>query len=282
MAVNFYNRKIIKTGSHLELYEHEKPISYGHTCKVKGGRKQGQSGGAARSKEYRERRNKQAKIDLIRLINTNFSGKRYDTIKFITLTFRDNSISDLTDTKLANKELKKYLRKLRDHYDKLRYISVIEFQDRNNRGAIHFHIVADFPVVPVTKEKAVEWINTGKLPNNYKIKNNHYDWWGNGAVTVKAIKEANQYKETSTTINTNNIGDYVARYMAKDLDDPRLQGVKAYSRSKGLKEPLVLYNERAEQALEELENKNVVYANSYIDKYHNSQVIYKKYNSFKK
>ncbi|WP_318506525.1 hypothetical protein [Bacillus sp. T3] len=281
MASKFYNKKAIITGSHIEFYNHEKPISYGHTCKVKGGRKLGKSGITPRSKEYRDRRNKEARNDLIRLININFSGQNYDPIKFITLTFRDGSIPDLTDTKRANKELKKYLRKLRNHYNKLKYISVIEFQDENNRGAIHFHLIAKFPVVPVSREKAIEWINEGKLSNDYNIKNNHYEWWGNGSVTIKAIKEAKKYKETSTSISTSNIGQYVAAYMTKNLDDQRLQGVKAYSPSQGLKKPVVLYEEEAEKAIEGLEKENVVYANSYIDKYHNTQVNYTKFHSLK-
>lgn len=80
-----------------------------------------------------------------------------------------------------------------------------------------------------------------------------------------------------TNRHTNNIGQYVAAYMSKNLDDPRLQRIKAYSRSQGLKEPKVLYGEAAEQAVKDLKKENVVFSSSYTDKYHNSEVKYKKF-----
>lgn len=76
MSTKFFKKKAIISGNQVELYEYEHAVSYGHSCKIKGGRKPGQSGNSKRSKEYRERRNKKAKNDLIRLINTNFTDKK--------------------------------------------------------------------------------------------------------------------------------------------------------------------------------------------------------------
>lgn len=195
-------------------------------------------GSSQRSAEYRKRTTHRAKADLIRLINTNFTstGKTRDSYKFITLTFRDGSIPDLTDVKRAYAEFKKYARKLREVSRKqgreFKYIAVVEFQDENNRGAVHFHVIADVPVIPVTREIAEEWKREGKLPHDYNVKINHYDMWGHGSVTVKAIREAHQKRETSKVIETEDIGEYVAGYMVKDFGDPSFKEIKHIPRVK--------------------------------------------------
>ncbi|MBE9913680.1 hypothetical protein G8C92_06500 [Paenibacillus donghaensis] len=285
----FYRKKAIISGNQVELLEHEFPVVFGFTGK-QGGRKAGTSGSSQRSAEYRKRATNKSKADLIRLVNTNFTsagmGRTKDSYKFITLTFRDGSIPDLTDVKRAYTEFKKYARKLREASRKqgreFKYIAVVEFQDENNRGAVHFHVIADIPVIPVTREIAEEWKRQGKLPHDYKVKINHYDIWGHGSVTVKAIRESNQKQETSTVIETADIGEYVAGYMVKDFGDPRLQGNKAYSPSQGLKKPRVVHDYEAEQAVEGLGKENVVREGSYPDTYHNTTVKYVKFNKRKK
>lgn len=283
----FYRKKAIISGSMVELREYEFPVIHGFAGKP-GGRKTGTSGSSQRSAEYRKRTTNKAKADLIRLINTNFTGtgKALESYKFITLTFRDGSIPDLTDVTRAYTEFKKYARKLRQVCRKqgreFKYIAVVEFQDENNRGAVHFHVIADIPLIPVTREIAEEWGREGKLPYDYKVKINHYDMWGHGSVTVKAIRESNHKQETSTLIEIDDIGEYVARYMVKDFGDHRLRGNKAYSPSQGLKKPRVVHDEEAEQAVKGLGKENVVRAGSYPDTYHNTIVKYVKYNKRKK
>lgn len=282
----FYRKKAIISGDTIEVHEHENPVVYGFTGKG-GGRKAGVSGSRQRSCEYRKRATNKAKFDLVRLINANFSengkGSTWDSYKFITLTFRDGSIPDLRDVKRAYIEFKKYARKLREVCKKqgkdFKYITVVEFQDETNREAVHFHAIMDIPVIPVTRETAEEWKREGKLPQDYKVKDNHYDMWGHGSVTVKAIRKSNQKWETNTAIETGDIGEYVARYMVKDFGDPRLQGNKAYSPSQGLKKPQVVYDLEAEQAVNGLGKENVVREGSYSNTYRNTEV---KYTKFKK
>lgn len=287
---NFYRTKTIQAGNQIEYYEHEHPVAYGFAVKGKGGRKSGSLGGKERSKEYRKRTTNKAKNELIRLINANFTeirkGTNFDYYKFITLTFREGAIPDITDVKRANIELKKFFRKLREICKttgrELKYVCVIEFQDQNKRGAVHYHFICDIPVIPVTKEKAEQWVQDRKLPPDYNSKLNLYDLWGHGAVTIKAIMSSNRERETGTMIETPNIGQYVAAYMVKDICDMRLMGMKSYLTSQGLKRPKVLYNEAAEKIIEGLGKENVVYASCYPDKHHNSPVHYTKFNLLKK
>lgn len=271
----------------VELREYEFPVIHGFTGK-RGGRKAGTSGSSQRSAEYRKRSTNKAKTDLIRMINTNFTstGKTKASYKFITLTFRNGSIPNLTDVKQAYTEFKKYARKLREvcrkQGRKLKYIAVVEFQDENSRGAVHFHVIADVPVIPVTREIAEIWKCEGKLPHDYKAKINHYDMWEHGSVTVKAIRESDHKQEISAVIETGDIGEYVAGYMVKDFGDPRLQGNKAYSPSQGLEKPRVVHDYEAERAIKGLGKENVVHAGSYPDTYHNTMVKYVKFNKRKK
>ncbi|GIP35956.1 hypothetical protein [Paenibacillus sp. J2TS4] len=284
----FYRKKAIISGNQIELHEHENPVVYGFTGK-RGGRTAGVSGSSPRSGEYRKRVTNKAKYDLIRLVNVNFTsagmGRTGDSYKFITLTFREGSISNVTDVKQAYIEFKKYARKLREVCRKqgreFKYITVVEFQDKNKRGAVHFHAIMDIPVIPVTREVAEEWKREGKLPHDYNVKTNHYDMWGHGSVTVKAIKESNHKKETSKVIETLDVGEYVARYMVKDFGDPRLQGNKVYSPSQGLKKPQVVYDTEAEQAVEGLGKENMVRGGSYTNTHHNNTVKYVKFNKLK-
>lgn len=52
-----------------------------------------------------------------------------------------------------------------------------------------------------------------------------FDIWGNGWVYINKIK------------HVDNIGAYVIKYMTKDSNDKRLQGLKAYNCSQGLERP---------------------------------------------
>lgn len=281
----FYKKKAIVSGNQIEYREYEFPIVYRLESNQQGGRKAGLPGHSERSTEYRKRSGNKAKYDLMRLINTNFTRSKMrrasDSYKFITLTFRDEAIPDLTDVKMANIELKKYVRKLRGICKKegreIKYVAVVEFQDENGRGAVHFHMIADIPVIPVTRELAEKWKREGVLPQEYNVKINHYDLWGLGSVTVKAIIESEKYGETSSKIETTDIGQYVAGYMVKDFGDWRLKGNKAYSPSHGLIKPEVVYDTEADQAIEGLGKENVVCEDSYPDTYHNTSIHYVKF-----
>ena len=89
----------------------------------------------------------------------------------------------------------------------MKYLAVIEFLDKNGRGAVHYHMVCNLPYVPQKELAAL---------------------WGKGFIYVTAIDQVD------------NVGAYVTAYMTQDMDDKRLQGLKAYNCSQGLTRPKVL------------------------------------------
>ena len=195
------------------------------------------------------RTQKRRKETLRRLICTNFNK---NDSKFITLTFRDN----IRDVKVANKEFKKFIQRLnyfiqkKDLEFKLKYVSVIEFQDKNRNGVVHYHIICNIPYIP---KKFIA------------------DTWGQGFIKINRID------------NVDNLGAYVTKYMNKDIDDDRLMGLKAYNCSKGLKRPIEVKNWCNCKKVEELkkifniDTKKPVYSAKYTGK-EVGQVIYKQFN----
>lgn len=143
----------------------------------------------------RKRRNK-----IRQLICANFESSS----KFVTLTFNNSMDFDIKDVKACNKAYHEFCKRLRYKYPELKYVTVVEFQDRNDRGAVHYHMICNLP-----------WISKQELS----------DIWGNGFVKINAIDKVD------------NVGAYVVKYMNKDIDDIRLQGLKAYNCSKGLNQP---------------------------------------------
>ena len=149
--------------------------------------------------EENYKQTQQARRDQVRRLVTN-NFTLHD--KFVTLTFKDC----ITDIKLANAEFKKFVLRMRRRYPEFQYVAVIEFM--KNDGRIHYHMVCNLPYIP-----------------NPELR----ELWANGFVTINDIY----------TKQCDNIGAYVTKYMHKDLDDPRLKGLQAYNRSRGLVEPSV-------------------------------------------
>ena len=92
-----------------------------------------------------------------------------------------------------------------ERYPDLQYVAVIEFQDKNGRGAVHYHMVCNLPYIRNTELQQI---------------------WGNGFIKVNRID------------HVDNVGAYVIKYMVLDMDDKRLCGEQAYLRSRGLVEPV--------------------------------------------
>ena len=160
--------------------------------------------------------------------------------RFITLTFEDN----ITDVKWANKEFKKYMQRMRYRYGKdFKYANVIQFQ---KRGAVHYHMMSDLPYIP---QKELEKI------------------WGHGFVGINKIT------------HVDNVGAYMIKYMAEDMNDTRLMGEKSYMTSKNLDRPIEFVGDKAEEIIRmyDLENKKTVYNSSYTTE-HLGNASYKQYN----
>lgn len=184
---------------------------------------------------------RRARNELRRLILANFDNNS----KFVTLTFRDASVSDVTNVRECNKAFELFIKRLRKKYGNFRYVKVIEFQDANGRGAVHYHMMSDLP-----------YIDSEKLA---KI-------WKHGFIGINRID------------HVDNVGAYVMKYMVKDFADQRLAGEKAYTSSKNLARPVTLYGHDAAEIIEKyLAQKKEVFANSYESEYQ-GQISYKEYN----
>lgn len=111
------------------------------------------------------------------LINYNF-GNSSNELAF-TITYADN----MKDTKQLYKDFDKFMKKIKYKYKDVDYINVVEPQ---GRGAWHCHVLLKF--------------------NDYKkiyIPNKEIaEYWGNGFVKVKAIKQ-----------NVDNLGAYLSAYL---------------------------------------------------------------------
>lgn len=166
--------------------------------------------------------------------------------KFLTLTFGKVDF-DICDVKACNNYFKKFIQRLRYRYPELEYVSVVEFQ---KRGAVHFHMICNLPFV---KKKELQEI------------------WGAGFIKINAIDKVD------------NVGAYVIKYMCKDTEDKRLQGLKAYNCSKGLKRPAELCTWRAEDSEawrelhERLERESPSYAATY-ESENAGKIEYRQYN----
>jgi len=163
--------------------------------------------------EIRDRVLKRARRKIADLVNSNAhawfdkSGFIYKPI-FLTLTFKEN----ITDIEKANYEFTKFIQRF--NYEitgqkggYLKYVAVIEFQ---KRGAIHYHVMI---------------FNLPFIKNIYdKLK----IIWPAGFFNISPIDKVRD------------VGFYLAKYMHKELHDPRLKKHKCYFTSKDLKQPKII------------------------------------------
>lgn len=168
---------------------------------------------AKRKEEYKRRSAIMAINNIKRIVDCNFSSKRS---KFITFTFNDENDFDIKDLSQTHKEFKKFIQRFRRFYPKLKYVAVAEFQDKNGRGAVHYHMICNIPYTP--KEKIAEI-------------------WSYGFIKIRDIKQVHS------------VGAYLAKYMSKNTNDPRYGKNKKVLRSKYLNKPGVLYGKKAHEFL---------------------------------
>lgn len=138
-----YNRRLIRSGNVVELYEYEMPVLRGGTFSRKG-----RANAPFTSDETKlDNRNKtaaRARRHVRRIINANPQLN-----KFLTLTYAEN----MTDIDRARKELDNFFKRLKRQFPRFAYVCVIEFQ---KRGAVHFHLLCNLPFVDV-KALAEVW-----------------------------------------------------------------------------------------------------------------------------
>lgn len=197
--------------------------------------------GKQKSEEKRIDNIYRAKATLRDLINCNVNqGKNADI--FLTLTYKDN----MQDVDKAKKDFKKFIMRwdykrkkiLKDKWESLKYVYVIEFQ---KRGAVHFHCI---------------FFNLEKVKLGKTSKDSLFNIWGFGSVNLNKIEDVD------------NVGAYVVKYMEKELEDKRLSNKDLYGRSKGnLLKPIEIKNPQEVEMLLEIYKKKIVYAFDYYNDY---------------
>lgn len=231
-------KKAIISGNVIEIYEYEH-------LNVKGG---GDIQGDGKNKEENyERTQRRRKNELRRLITQNFESFGS---KFVTLTFDEARDFDYKDVKACNQYFKKFIQRLRRRIENLKYVAVIEFQDKNDRGAVHYHMICNIP-----------WVKKSELA----------EIWGAGFVKVNRID------------SVDNVGVYVTAYMTADMDDTRLMGLKAYNASKGLTRPVEAksWQDGDHALLRYIEETTILRTPSYSAKYESvkaGHIEYRQYN----
>lgn len=121
--------------------------------------------------------------------------KSYRLDRFITLTFAEN----IQDVGQADAEFRKFMKRIRRRFRKLKYVAVREFQ---KRGAVHYHLAV----------------------NTYIKQAELAEIWGNGYVWAE--------RKTDSQLQVIN---YICKYLSKHMDDERLKNRHAYLCSQGLK-----------------------------------------------
>lgn len=248
--------KVIVTGGIVEVWEFEKGIMTDKKIQ-----------GVEREKEYTENgltidaetgeviydREKaktyyanRSRWEVIRLIRNNFDN----TSKFVTLTFRDGSVSNVKDVDECNEAFHKFIMRMRKEYTNLKYVRVTEFQDEYKRGAVHYHMICDLP-----------YIRFEKLA----------DKWGLGFIGVNRIDQVDD------------LGAYMTKYLSKSFNDPRLNGKKNYTSSHNLNRPVPLYGGEAAGIVEEfLKGKKPVMQRQYSGGEYVGEIKYWQYNMNRK
>lgn len=237
--IRTYNTKVIETSSTIEIYRYSEPVfsfsnPYDNDIKdinieskledisdmeiVKNDNIKVYNSLVRMEKYY-----KQLRWDIARLVDINFDNNT----KFITLTFKEN----IEDVSYTNKEFSKFIRRLsyylyKDKKMHLRYIAVWEKQER---GAIHYHIIFfSLPYIPNDKLQEI---------------------WGNGYVKINKID----------VDSIENRGRYVSKYFSKNVDVKDYKQ-KSFFKSQNLTQPTI----RRFNSYEPIEIKgNIIFSKEY-------------------
>ena len=233
-------------------------IGYNYKAKTKYNRRKFEELSEEEKEESKARQESYYKrkiFDIERLIDCNYNDKS----TFLTLTFGRN----LEDLPEANKEfnlfikrLKYYLKKLDEaventedvkddetdenteddeakEKESLKYISVWE---RQERGAIHYHVILFN--LPFIKAKKIEEI------------------WKNGFIKINLIKDEDKA--------TGSVSTYLTKYFVKDIAE-RVREKKAYFSSRNLKKPKEWKQRLTDDEINEIliDDKDILYQKAF-------------------
>lgn len=149
-----------------------------------------------------------ARKQIRRLLECNFT----DQYAFVTLTFAPSEEIDVTDIKSCSKMFADFKKRLdyslkKNQLPAFKYLGVMEFQDQNRQGAIHYHLVCNL----------IE-------------------------ISLDALQNIWQHGQVHRTITKSDAtqNEKISYYLRKGITDPRLSNSKKYFRSQGLKQPITL------------------------------------------
>jgi hypothetical protein len=224
-----YYEKLIIAGDLVRWKRFELPVISGGSKISNTGRGSDRMLSEEEKTVNREKTMKAAETNIVNLMNVNLD----EMTKFFTVTFREN----ITDLDRAHYEFGNFIERLRNFINKyqkgkpLKYIGAIEFQ---KRGAIHFHVMANF-----------DYIKHIHLLALWKGKDITYS----KKHAKMSISEVERCPDNgSICINNLNAVDsrpaYLIKYVNKANKDERLRGRKCFVRSNNLKSPRQVVNEK--------------------------------------
>ena len=251
-------------------------------------------------KQIEEKNINRSRLNMERVIKTN--EKRF--FSFITLTFSDK----ITNLDYANKELDKFITKIKRKFKNFLCVGVPEFQ---KNGSVHFHLLTNIDfylsdlliensqtnrlyqkfsesqlknfIFEHTEEKLIKKVGKKKLNSldfcfrlyNGKYENTkcNYNKKSNELKIFKTIKYWKNGFTNVIPITDINIIGYMSKYMTKDIDN-RLFSRKRYFQYGNLERPKEEYlNLNDLKHLDYLNNNfkidNVVYNRTYKDYFGN-------------
>lgn len=179
------------------------------------------------SENYQANVNKsinRARKQIRRLLECNFT----DEYAFVTLTFSPSEEININDIKKCNKMFADFKKRLsyflkKNKQPDFKYLGVMEFQDKNRQGAIHYHLVCNIVDMPIETLQRL---------------------WSYGWV----------YK--SNTRSDATVNEKISYYLKKGITDPRLNGSKRYFHSHGLNQPITLEVENPDEFYNNLDQCN--------------------------
>ncbi len=196
--VRFYHCKVTQKGKYFEVFKSQRPIFYHFDQKQYNGLP-AQNIDPEKAKINKARNAYKSKRKVIDLAMCNFTEKD----KFLTLTYNDLQNFDIKNIQESNKRFALFIRRLRRRYSILKYLAVIEFQDKK-RKAVHYHLIYNLPFV--------HWSILKKL-------------WSHGDINIRRPNDMRH------------ITFYIPKYFNKNINDIRFKGHRSFMYSKNLIKP---------------------------------------------
>lgn len=227
MSISRSQIRVIQVGNQYEIFRYSKAVRIGPrpyaVRQIEPLKKQYLPDELEEKRELRKIRNEFDSITKIR----RYVIHNFKIAKFYTLTFDDKKVDfDIKDIKTCYKRFYWFIRKLKILYPSFKYIAVPEFQDKNGRGAVHFHFLADLPFIDIK---------------------DFSDFWGYGYCYIQKRRDI-----LATSL-------YMSKYLTKTHKDPRFYKVRRYRKSNNVELPKILYGKAAQKMLLDLrKQKNVI------------------------